>query len=184
MELDFDTIKALSSRTRIQILNETVSHESTPTDISNSIDRSKSTVASHLNKLESAGLLEKDQVEGRKRVVYKPTEKTKSIIKGRDKTVKFSVLSSITNAWIGIAFIFSHLDMSNSAKNSFQSDSGTQLGTMTADKGLEASTTAQNNLGNMSSPEEVLLLGGAFFMSIAFLSLVYGLMISRIRRLV
>ena len=69
MDVDFKTVKALSSRTRIKILNFALENEATPTRISREIDRSKSTVSSHLEKLVSSGLLEKDSKEGRKRVV-------------------------------------------------------------------------------------------------------------------
>jgi DNA-binding transcriptional ArsR family regulator len=173
MELDFKTIQALSSPTRIKILNEALRSEATPTDISEKIGRSKSTVSSHLEKLQEAGLLERESEKGRRRVVYRPTKKTEAIINGRSRKVKFSLLSTVSNAWIAGGLLLSAL----SASESQQGTSG-QMGTMGAiDAGAEAATT-----GSAGGPESVLLFAGFGFLSIALAGLVYGLIFSRIKK--
>ena len=68
MNLDFKTVKALSSPTRIEILAYALKNEATPTGTAKKVGKSKSTVSSHLDKLVDSGLLEKDEKEGRKRV--------------------------------------------------------------------------------------------------------------------
>ena len=175
MELDFDTVKALSSKTRIKILNETVSNESTPTDLSNSVGKSKSTVSSHLEKLQKAGLLEKDKVEGRRRVVYKPTDKAKAIINGRDRKVKFSILSTVSTAWIGLGLTANALKNFRTAQST--SDSGGQMGKMALNRGVEATTKS----GSTGLEFELILFAGIAFLSFSILGLAYGFLISRIR---
>jgi DNA-binding transcriptional ArsR family regulator len=66
--------------------------------LSDKVGKSKSTVSSHLDELRDAGLLEKDEEEGRRRVVYQPTNKTEAIIEGRSRKVRFSITSSIVSA--------------------------------------------------------------------------------------
>jgi len=163
MELDFDTVKALSSRTRVKILNEALENKSTPTDLSDAVGKSKSTVSSHLEKLQNAGLLEKDKVEGRRRVIYKPTSKTKAIIKGRNRKVKFSILSTVSTAWIGLGLGLSALNQSRGG--------GSDVGVM----GVEGA----QNASQFPSSEVFLFLGIGFF-SISAAGLMYGLVISRL----
>lgn len=105
MELDYATIKALSSPTRIKILHRILEKEATPTTLSKSLGKSKSTISSHLTILEDAGLVEKDKEEGRRRVTYAPTRKARTIVEGRERTVKFSVASSVLSTAIGIGVL-------------------------------------------------------------------------------
>ena len=174
MELDFETVQALSSPTRIKILNEALKKEATPTDISDRIGRSKSTVSSHLEKLQEAELLEKDSEEGRRRVIYRPTKKTEAIIEGRSRKVKFSVLSTVSNAWIAGGLMLGALA---SKAETASRDSAGQMGTMAMDTGTEAAKTASQTAG----PENVLLFAGFGFLSIALTGLFYGLVVSRFR---
>lgn len=106
MNLDFKTVRALSSPTRVEILSHSLQNEATPTNTADKIGKSKSTVSSHLEKLVKAGLLEKDQEPGRKRVVYQPTKKAEAIVNGRERKVKFSITSSAITALAGLAFLY------------------------------------------------------------------------------
>lgn len=105
MELDFETVKALSSPTRLRILKEVLERPVTPTQVSEKVGRTKSTVSTHLSKLWEAGLVERDEKKGRRRVVYTPTSKAKTISKGRSRKVDFTILSSsvLSATGIGIA---------------------------------------------------------------------------------
>jgi Ca-activated chloride channel family protein len=78
---DAEIYRALSSDTRIEILNTLLEGERTPTDISSKLNKSKATIVEHLDKLREADLVEKIEVDGRKWVFYKLTPRGKSIIK-------------------------------------------------------------------------------------------------------
>jgi len=182
MELDFNTVKALSSRTRIEILNEALSNESTPTDLSEAVGKSKSTVSSHLEKLQEAGLLRKDKVEGRRRVVYKPTDKTKAIINGKNRKVKFSILSSVSTAWIGLGLgLNSFRELFKQQSASATDSDGGQIGAMSMEQGAELSkNAAESGLANLGA--EVLLFVSFGLLSISLAGLVYGFVVSRLGR--
>ncbi len=76
-----ETYKALSSSTRLGILNELQEGDRTPTDLSARLRKSKATIAEHLDKLVDADLVEKIERDGRKWVFYKLTSKGKSAIR-------------------------------------------------------------------------------------------------------
>ena len=78
---DTEVYRALSSGTRMEILNTLLEGERTPTDISTKLNKSKATIVEHLDKLREADLVEKIEVDGRKWVFYKLTPRGKSIIK-------------------------------------------------------------------------------------------------------
>lgn len=78
---DAELYRALSSDTRMEILNTLMEGERTPTDISSKLNKSKATIVEHLDKLREADLVEKIEVDGRKWVFYKLTPRGKSIIK-------------------------------------------------------------------------------------------------------
>ena len=78
---DADVYRALSSDTRMNILNTLLEGERTPTDISSKLNKSKATIVEHLDKLREADLVEKIEVDGRKWVFYKLTPRGKSIVK-------------------------------------------------------------------------------------------------------
>lgn len=207
MELDFDTLKALSSPTRIAILREVLEKESTTTQLSDKLEKSKSTVSSHLTKLTKAGLLEKNKVEGRKRVTYEPTRKARSIVKGREKKVKFSLASSAISAFAGIgligAGILSSIAMKSSAGDTADSGSlsaqdateGTTndgMGVMSqgmesaANKSADAAQYAANRSTEAVSspellqPENVFLFAGILFIGTSALSFFYGWIMNKL----
>ncbi|MFB6200229.1 MAG: ArsR/SmtB family transcription factor [Candidatus Nanohaloarchaea archaeon] len=154
MELDFKSVKALSSPTRIKILNQVLEKEATPTRISQEIGKSKSTVASHLEKLQKAGLVEKDEEKGRKRVTYSPTRKTRAILNGKERKVKFTLASSIVSMFAGASLGFISLkELAGKASYQASPSSMTALDTATP----EAGEASQQLFG----PEILLILGTA-----------------------
>lgn len=182
MELDFGTVKALSSPTRIRILNQVLEEESTPTSLSDSLDKSKSTVSSHLETLVDAGLVEKDAEEGRRRVVYQPTRKAQHIVEGRERRVKFSLTSSIVSGIAGFALVGSHLI--NFGKSGaytateLQAQSGAAMtadGMDTAAKGSEAAAN-----GMAVDPATVVLAFGVGFLALSAATFFYGLAMRKI----
>ncbi|MFB6204552.1 MAG: ArsR/SmtB family transcription factor [Candidatus Nanohaloarchaea archaeon] len=162
MELDFDSVRALSSPTRIQILREVLDQEATTTDLSRELEKSKSTISSHLKTLKSAGLIEKDKKDGRKRVIYRPTRKAEAIVKGKERKVKFSVASTVFTGLLGAVSVARWLpEPSRQAQPSASA-------AMIADAGQTASNTG-------SEPGTVFLAAGIVFLGIAIISLLYGL---------
>ncbi|MFB6294141.1 MAG: winged helix-turn-helix domain-containing protein [Candidatus Nanohaloarchaea archaeon] len=109
MELDFDAVRALSSPTRLRILAAVLEEDRTPTELAEELEKSKSTIASHLATLEEAGLVEKDEEEGRRRVMYSSTRQAKAIVEGKERRVKFSVASSAFAAVVGATLLASRL---------------------------------------------------------------------------
>lgn len=107
--MDFKTVKALSSPTRIRILNCILEKQRTPTEISNKVGKSKSTISSHLETLSESGLILKNKKEGRKRVLYEPTEKAENIVKGKEKKVTFTLTSSVISMLAGIGLLATSL---------------------------------------------------------------------------
>ena len=172
MDLDFKTIRALSSPTRIKILSHSLKNEATPTNTADKIGKSKSTVSSHLEKLVEAGLLDRDEKEGRKRVVYQPTRKAEAIVEGRERKVKFSVASSAITGLTGIGLLYPIFQESGSKwrqASSTSSDANimmeSEMTRNTAERGLEAT---------LSDP---FLFLSAGFMIISLSALCYGLVL-------
>lgn len=181
MEINFDTVRALSSPTRVKILNQVLEKEATPTQLSNNLDKSKSTVSSHLSTLQEAGLVEKDAVEGRKRVTYQPTTKAENIIRGREKKVKFSFCSSAVSALAGVAIGGYALTSRMSYKSADATTQSEQLSAMTTEGSMGAMDAAKTatessgiDLANIMFSSEVLLGVGVFFIGLAIASFVYG----------
>ena len=149
MDLDYDSVKALASPTRLKMLNTVLDEEATTTKLSNELDKSKSTVSSHLKVLVDAGLLEKDEEEGRRRVIYRPTSKAEAVVNGREKKVKFSVVSSALTAVGGLFFLSRGIQSTLGYKGdevgaeALESGPAGTTGTMDAEAGA-ANQTAQN----------------------------------------
>lgn len=162
MKLDFETIRALSSPTRIRILSEAMNAEATTTSLSKEVGKSKSTVSSHLDKLVESGLLEKDEVEGRKRVVYRPTRKAEAILEGKQREVRFSVASSAITGLAGIGLL-SH------SRRVIETSSGPGL------MMESARDSAQEVVYS-----EPFLLASIFFMTVAISCLIYGLFLKKL----
>jgi len=160
MELDYKTIKALSSPTRIKILSSSLEAEATTTSLSQDLEKSKSTVSSHLEKLVSSGLLEKDAEEGRRRVVYRPTDKAKAVVQGRSRKVKFSVTSSFVSAIIGLSLLASEASSLGPEDN--------------ADLMMEAEESVSQE------PSIAFLFLAGFFLLLSISTLAYGLTLRKI----
>lgn len=193
MEINFNTVKALSSPTRVKILNQILDKEATPTQLSNKLDKSKSTVSSHLSTLQKADLIQKDAEEGRRRVTYSPTNKAEAIIEGRERKVKFSFGSSALSALAGLVFGGYALmpNFGSSAQNMAANSDSSEFSTMTAesaDMGAEAARTASEagsgiDFSNILFSSEILLGVGVLFLGIAAFSFIYGLILNKLGRI-
>lgn len=170
MELDLRSVKALASPTRIEILRHSLDQEATPTSLADELDRSKSTISSHLETLTTAGLLEKDSEEGRRRVVYHPTKKAEDIASGKERKVRFSLATSGISTLAGAGFI----------ATSFMQGSEENI-EAAGEMGVQAMDTASNTQETGIFPEEMFLVAGLGFLTIAVGSLLYGLAMNKIR---
>lgn len=180
MDLDFKSVKALASPTRLEIINEVLEKEATTTKLADELGKSKSTVSSHLKVLTDSGLLEKDEEDGRRRVVYRPTEKARAIAEGKERKVKFSVVSSALTA-VGGIFL---LSKSVVPIQSTTANSGGSIGAMDAmDTGqMMAQTMERSTETAQGLPvEQALLVLGAGLLVTSALALGYGHIINKVR---
>lgn len=187
MEINFKTVKALSSPTRVKILNQVLEQEATPTQISNAVDKSKSTVSSHLSTLHKADLIEKDSKEGRRRVTYSPTRKAEAIVEGKERKVKFSLGSSAVSSLIGLTVGGYALAANANLNTGYAKAQSEQLSTMTtADNiGVDAARAGSESASSIDFSSilfsaDVLLGISVIFLGIAVFSFIYGWIVNKI----
>lgn len=177
MELDFKAVKALSSPTRVKILHQVLEKDATPTQLSDKLDKSKSTISSHLTKLHKAGLVEKDEVEGRKRVSYSPTRKAKAIVEGKERRVRFTIASSALSMMVGLIAIGT-----GTREKVFNSQSASQDSMNTMALAQESADTAAreapSTLINLSP--DILLFVGVGLLSFSAAGVLYAVTISKL----
>lgn len=173
MEIDFKTIRALSSSTRVKILNSLLEKRTTPTQLSKKTGKSKSTVSSHLSKLRKAGLIEKESKEGRKRVLYSPTPKAEAIVTGKERKIKFSLASSGLTAFTGIAVGFYSLTQFSFLSGA--QDQQMEASMHAADTGTRMAVETAESSSLLFSAESLFFLGIGFLM-VSGLTLIYGLL--------
>ncbi len=172
MELDFRTIKALSSPTRITILDRLLDKEATPTTLSDDLDKSKSTISSHLSVLVDADLVEKDAEDGRRRVVYSPTSKAAAIVKGQQRRITFSLSSAIVSSllllgtgWTLLNRLTAETQAQETAIETFSAESGDAGGIGSMDA---AGSGGEAIIGSL--PTEALAFIGAVLVFVLIVS--------------
>lgn len=175
MELDFESVRALSSPTRIRILSAVMEKERTPTELSRELGKSKSTISSHLSHLEDAGLVVKDAEEGRRRVTYAASRKAEAIVKGKERKVKFSVVSSVVTGIAGIVLLGNHL-VPFGPQNTFTAQSQS----LAMESGGDAAATATREAPGLLASEPFLLGLGAIALVLALVSILYALVLHRL----
>lgn len=163
MDLDFKSVKALASPTRIKILNHLLEKEATTTKLADELGKSKSTISDHLKVLTDSELIDKDEKEGRRRVIYRPTDSAKAIVEGRERKVKFSIASSAITGFLGIFTISNSLQdlMTRS-----QSDSSAMMMQSTE---AARSTAEASQITGMEMT--LLVLGGGLIVTAVMLAL-------------
>ncbi|AOV94392.1 hypothetical protein AQV86_00525 [Nanohaloarchaea archaeon SG9] len=193
MELDFKSIRALSSPTRLKILKSILDSDSTTTKLSDELGKSKSTISSHLKDLNEADLVEKDEKEGRRRVVYRPTRKAEAIVKGKERKVKFSVASSVFSAFIGTFLIWKDLTREKAstalqtAKDTVSPEGPEGMEAFTMESAGNATREAVNNTtqnvadtAQAAGIEQFFLFLGLGLLMISASTLIYGLAIKHL----
>jgi DNA-binding transcriptional ArsR family regulator len=192
MDLDFKSVKALSSPTRLEILNKVLEEEATTTKLSDELDKSKSTVSSHLKVLSESGLLEKEKKDGRRRVVYRPTQKAEAIVKGKERKVRFSVISSALTGFGGIFLLgkyFQETLFQKARLTGSRAAEGSGGGMGTMDTGGQmamnsmdaANTTAEAASQTPVGMQEAVAVIGIGLVVTSALALGYSYILSRLR---
>jgi DNA-binding transcriptional ArsR family regulator len=100
MEIDRKTLKALAADTRLDILKSLKTRRKMPSELSKELSLAPSTVIEHLNKLEKANLVKREET-GHKWIYYNLTNKGKSLVQPK-YPVQFIIVLSL-----GILFVFS-----------------------------------------------------------------------------
>lgn len=103
MELDKETIKALSAETRITILKALLVRRKMPTELSKQMGLAKSTIAEHLKILENSGLINRVET-GHKWIYYELTSKGKNLVAPKIPVQFFVILT------LGVLFMFAGLN--------------------------------------------------------------------------
>lgn len=88
-------LKALTSDTRRKIIKVLYNGYRTPSDLSRIVNKNKSTVVEHLDKLVDAGIVYKIERPGKKWIFYKLTNKGRRMVSGQPQRIVI-ILSVIT----------------------------------------------------------------------------------------
>lgn len=100
---DEEVLKALVSDTRREIVKTLSEADRTPSDLSRMLNKSKSTIVEHLEKLINAGLVEKIEKPGYKFVFYSLTNKGESFVSKKSQSL-IIILSTVFISLIGGVF--------------------------------------------------------------------------------
>ena len=104
MDIDRKTLKALSADTRLDILKSLGKRRKTPSELSKELNLATSTIAEHLDKLEEAGLIKKEET-GHKWIYYNLTEKGTALVKPKIPT-NFVIILSVCILVVFIGFVY------------------------------------------------------------------------------
>jgi DNA-binding MarR family transcriptional regulator len=85
MDIDRKTLKALAADTRLDILKSLGKRRKMPSELSKELNLATSTVVEHLDKLEEAGLIQREET-GHKWIYYNLTDKGSALVKPRIPT--------------------------------------------------------------------------------------------------
>jgi len=100
--LDRETFKALASDTRLDILKSLDGRHMSLKDICTATKMNKATLHEHLVKLNGAGLIKKNEREGRKWVYYKLTWKGECLLHPENTRIVVLFTTTFITLWIGI----------------------------------------------------------------------------------
>jgi len=104
MEIDRKTLKALAADTRLDILKSLSHRRKMPSELSKELNLAPSTVIEHLDKLEEADLVRREET-GHKWIYYNLTEKGESLVRPKIP-VQFVIVLSISLIVIFAGFVY------------------------------------------------------------------------------
>ncbi len=102
-EQDEEILKTLVSDTRREIVKTLSEADRTPSDLSRMLNKSKSTIVEHLEKLINAGLVEKIEKPGYKFVFYSLTRKGESYVSKKSQRLVI-ILATVFLSLLGGVF--------------------------------------------------------------------------------
>ena len=102
--LDRESFKALASEVRVEILKQLEGHRLTLTNLSNVMHLAKPTLLEHLDRLVSAGLVNKVD-EGRKWIYYDLTRRGRHILNPHQVKIMISLAVSLLLIGAGVASV-------------------------------------------------------------------------------
>jgi DNA-binding transcriptional ArsR family regulator len=115
MEIDRKTLKALAADTRLDILKSLGKRRKMPSELSKELHLASSTVVEHLDRLEEAGLIRREET-GHKWIYYSLTDKGSSLVSPKIPVNFVLVLSiSIVVVCAGMFYYYTFYSYSSNA---------------------------------------------------------------------
>jgi DNA-binding transcriptional ArsR family regulator len=152
MEIDRKTLKALAADTRLDILKSLGKRRKTPSELSKELNLATSTVTEHLDKLEEASLIRREET-GHKWIYYSLTPKGINLVKPK-YPVQFILIISITIVIISATsiFIYGNYSQMSATGSDTLSVPMTQRATEEAVKSEISNITNETNVTNTTLP--------------------------------
>jgi DNA-binding transcriptional ArsR family regulator len=104
-----EVFKVIASDTKRKIIKELSKGSRTPSDLSKILNKNKSTIVEHLDKLKNAGLVEKIEKPGKKWVFYMLTEQGESIVSSRTNKIVIILATTFLSLVGSIFSLFNYL---------------------------------------------------------------------------
>jgi DNA-binding transcriptional ArsR family regulator len=155
MEIDRKTLKALAADTRLDILKSLCKRRKMPSELSKEMGLATSTVTEHLNRLEDAGLIRREET-GHKWIYYNLTEKGSSLVRPKIP-VNFIIVLSLCLLLVSAGFVYYYSDYSYvsggaSLDRSAPAPMLTQTATNAEKMTIEENATNATNTTNSTMP--------------------------------
>jgi len=141
MEIDRKTLKALAADTRLDILKSLGKRRKTPSELSKELNLATSTVVEHLNKLEEADLIKREET-GHKWIYYNLTEKGSSLVKPKIP-MNFVIILSVCIIIFFAGFIY------------YYNSTFLQSGTFSASENQKGGTSETPSITSTSIPSNI-----------------------------
>ena len=168
--LDYDTIKALSVKTRLEIIKLLGKKDLTLSDIANALNISPATAKDHLDVLLKVGLIEKEQTK-RKWKYYTLSPKAKKLFRKTETNVVFALFSSLALAMISlIKYVY---EFFSKPINTIKTEEATR--TLAIESHALNKSSDLSNTINQSYPHSLFLILAIVFF-IIFVVLLYKLL--------
>ncbi len=150
MEIDRKTLKALAADTRLDILKSLGKRRKTPSELSKELNLASSTITEHLNKLEEADLIRREET-GHKWIYYSLTDKGSNLVKPKVPT-NFIIVIGLCILIVSVSFLY-YANYSNveSTKPDMLTVPSVQS-TGTAERNVATATENMTNVTNATVP--------------------------------
>lgn len=151
MEIDRQTLKALAADTRLDILKSLGKRRKTPSELSKELNLATSTVVEHLNKLEEAGLIRREET-GHKWIYYNLTEKGSSLVKPRIPMNFVIVLTVCIIIFVAGMIYYTNYNTFSGTMTPSTATSGQKGGNLQETTSISRNVTNETNTTNTTAP--------------------------------